>query len=815
MGFKKMNRNILLSAVSMDDFSIGLKFYNPDDDKIVIWKEDKPYKPYCYILPGKKDEITGFNGIELMEDVTLNNVVKDYKVKMVKVTVRDYTVINKIGELQPIWGGGILNFQNYLYDNNYVIGKWYELNNFDPPKVINTKLNIDLSKISRENVIDVDKFNSTLENWALLLSEEIPKIKRVAFDIEVLSSRNALPDPLKADDPITAIGFVGDGISEVHVLKREDTEVGELDPNTTYKFFDSEVEMIESANKIIEQYALVLTFNGDTFDMPYMYNRAVRLGIKTTPFKMMKRNATLKTGIHIDLYPVFKNVSLKGYAFNGKYTDNSLNAISEALLGEKKTEYTGELNEIPLGLLGKYCQNDAYLTHKLTTYNGDLVINLLIILSKIANMPIDELSRRTISNWIKSMFYYKHKQNGDLIPRSTDFPDVEGSTKAKIKDKKFQGAMVLEPQRGIHFQTTVLDFGSLYPSIIKTRNLSYESVNCPHDDCKTNLVPFTTHWVCTKKSGVASILIGTLKELRVVHFKQLLREAQKANNQDDIEKYDMITQSLKVYLNSSYGVTGSSVFELFYLPMAESVTAVGRDIITTTIEHAKSQNMDIIYSDTDSIFVKKPTKGQIEMLIKYTGDNYGIDLEVDKEYRYCVLSNRKKNYFGVKIDGKIDIKGLTGKKSHTPPFLKTLFNNIINELKTIQIFEQFEPIKNNIRILIKNQIDTFDKLELSDLVFNMKINQEIRNYTTKPQSVIAAEQLPVNIRPQMGQYVQFVKTWTEPHAKPLLLARRSEIDKPKYFESIEKTLEQVTDPMDIDLGVLLGRGKPTSMDDFF
>lgn len=817
------NKNILLSAVTLNDFSIGLKFYDPINDKILIWSDNKTYKPYCYILSGKKDEIEGLDGVEGMEEVVLNNIVKDYQVKMIKVIARDNGVISKISELQPTWNTNILNFQNYLYDNNFVIGQWYEFSDDviyddhkvigDPPKVVESEVDIDLSNISRESVVDVKKFDETLKTWAKLLSEEIPKIKRLAFDIEVQSSKNAMPDPLKAENTITAVGFVGDDIKQVFVLNRDDVPMGELDPDTNYKFFDSEIEMLEESFKIIERYAMVLTFNGDTFDMPYMYNRATRLGIEKTPFKMMKRNATLNNGVHIDLYPVFKNRSLKGYAFNSKYVDNSLNAVSEALLGERKTEYDGELNEIPLGLLGKYCQNDSRLTHKLTTYNGDLVMNLLIILSKIANMPIDELSRRPISTWIRSMFYYKHKQNGDLIPRSTDFPDVESSTKAVIKDKKYQGAIVQEPKKGIHFKVVVTDFASLYPSIIKTRNISYESVNCPHNECKSNIIPFTTHWSCTKKSGIASILIGSLKELRVDHFKQLLREAKKKNNKDDMEKYDMIVQALKVYLNASYGVIGAESFELYYLPTAESVTAVGRDIITKTANYAKSFGMDVVYGDTDSLFFKNPTDDQIQKVIKYTTVNYAIDLEVDKEYKYCVLSDRKKNYFGIKMDGTVDIKGLTGKKSNTPPFLKTLFSKILDELKTIEMMEQFEPIKNKIKKMIKTQIDDFDKLKLEDLVFTVQINQEINSYKSKPQALIAAEQL--STPPQMGQYVKFIKTWNEPHAKPVEMTKYSDIDRPKYFEAIEKTLEQVTDPMDIDFDLLFGKGKATTISDFF
>jgi len=807
-----MTKVILLSAVTSYDFSISLKFYDPNTGKIIIWNDGNVQKPYCYILPSRADEISGIDGVETMEEVELNNIVKDFKVNMMKVITRDGNVIRAIKETQPVWGGDIMSFQNYLYDNDYVVGKWYDLDSGKPVVIENTT-DIDLSKISRESVVEVDKFNENLENWARLLSEEIPKIRRMAFDIEVQSSKGIFPDALKANDPITAVGFAGDDIKKVFVLKREDVDMGELDSDTNYTFFETEKEMLLESFKIIEDYAMIVTFNGDVFDMPYMHNRAVNLGIEKTPFKMMKRNATLHKGIHIDLYPVFKNRSLKIYAFNGKYVKDSLNEVCEAMLGEKKTEYEGELHEITMGELGKYCQNDARLTHKLTTYNGDLVMNLLVILSKIANSPIDELSRRTISNWIKSMFYYKHKQNGDLIPRSSDFPPAEVSTTAMIKDKKYQGAIVQEPIKGIHFGVTVMDFASLYPSIIKTKNISYESIRCPHQECQDNKIPFTEHWACTKKSGIAAIMIGSLKELRVEHFKPLLRKAISDGNKEDEEKYDMITQALKVYLNASYGVIGAETFDLYYLPTAESVTAVGRDIIINTAKYSEDNGMKVLYGDTDSLFFKQPTKEQIDKLIKYTEDEYAIDLEVDKEYRYLVLSDRKKNYFGVKTNGKMDIKGLTGKKSHTPPFLKKLFNDILTELQTIEKMEQFALIKYKIRTMIKDKIDTFDEIPLEELAFSVQINKEPHEYEGKPQVIKAAEQLTE--KPEMGMHIQYVKTWTEPKVKPTLLVRRSEVDKPKYIEAVERTLEQVTDPMDIDFDVILGKGRATKIEDFF
>ena len=90
-----------------------------------------------------------------------------------------------------------------------------------------------------------------------------------------------------------------------------------------------------------------------------------------------------------------------------------------------------------------------------------------------------------------------------------------------IKKKKYRGGLVVEPKQGVHFGVTVMDFASLYPSIIKVKNLSYETVRCPHEECKTNAIPDTAHWACTKKNGITSLLIGSLRDLRVNYYKNL------------------------------------------------------------------------------------------------------------------------------------------------------------------------------------------------------------------------------------------------------------------------------------------------------
>ena len=90
----------------------------------------------------------------------------------------------------------------------------------------------------------------------------------------------------------------------------------------------------------------------------------------------------------------------------------------------------------------------------------------------------------------------------------------------------------------------------LYPSIIKVHNLSYETVNCTHEECRSNRVPDTDHWICTKRSGIESLLIGSLRDLRVGHYKALSKDKTLPKESKDL--YSTVTQGLKVILNACF-----------------------------------------------------------------------------------------------------------------------------------------------------------------------------------------------------------------------------------------------------------------------
>jgi DNA polymerase I len=818
-----------------------LKFYEPKSQKVLLWTDNTGHKPYAYskLEPEELKFLSERKDVIKLERTSKQDLLRDRTIDVTKIVVTDPLAIGgtqtdkSIRNILETWESDIKYYENYLYDNSLIVGRYYSIENgklkeFSYPIQDEVQLALKgllYDKVTSIGIIDHKEFQNQITEWANLLNQPVPTIRRVSFDIEVQSEAGRIPDAKIADKKITAIGFCGsDSFNEVFVLKRIGIQLGtnELPPDVKITFYDEEkeVEMIRDAFKILTSYPFVITFNGDEFDMPYMYNRAERLGIelKDVPLIMMRDSATLKQGVHIDLYRTFSNRSFQIYAFSHKYSDFSLNSVAEGLIDESKMEYDGGLEDLSLYELANYCFNDARITEKLTSFNNDLLMTLLVVITRIGRMPIDDISRMGVSQWIRSLFYFEHRIHNFLIPRREELEQksVAASTEAIIKDKKYRGGLVVEPKEGIHFNVFVMDFASLYPSIIKVRNLSYETVRCPHEECKKNTIPETTHWVCTKKNGLTAILIGSLRDLRVNYYKSLSKNPSLS---DDLKQlYTVVSQALKVILNASYGVMGAEIFPLYCLPVAEATTAVGRYTILETIEKCKSLGIEVLYGDTDSLFLKGPTKEQIQSVIDWAKEEFGVDLDLDKEYRYVVFSTRKKNYLGVQKDGKVDVKGLTGKKSHTPPFIRNLFYEILEILSKVMTEEQFQQSKQKIGEMISQYAKKLKakQIPLTDLAFNVMISKAPSEYVkTVPQHIRAAKLLEQTREIKKGDIISYVKIINKPGVKPVEMARPDEVDSAKYMEFMESTFDQILSSMDLDFNTLIGAPKQTGLDQFF
>jgi DNA polymerase I len=301
--------------------------------------------------------------------------------------------------------------------------------------------------------------------------------------------------------------------------------------------------------------------------------------------------------------------------------------------------------------------------------------------------------------------------------------------------------------------------------------------------------------------------------------------------QEERQLYNVVSQAIKVILNASYGVMGADIFPLYCLPVADSIAAIGRTTIHKAIEKCKELGIEVVYSDTDSIFLREPSSSAVEEMTNWARTSLGVDLEVDKEYRYVVFSDLKKNYLGVKPDGAVDVKGLTGKKSHTPPFIRTAFGEILKVLGNVGSQKDFESAKEGIKKIVQQNAQDLEghKIPLDELSFNVMINKSLGSYGKKtgkgmdnkdtykglPQHIKAAKMLEGKRELRAGEVISYVKTKTTDGVKPVELAKPEEIDTEKYLETMESTFEQVLSVLNFDFKAVLGKPRQQSLDELF
>ncbi|MEM2119057.1 MAG: DNA polymerase domain-containing protein, partial [Candidatus Bathyarchaeia archaeon] len=234
--------------------------------------------------------------------------------------------------------------------------------------------------------------------------------------------------------------------------------------------------------------------------------------------------------------------------------------------------------------------------------------------------------------------------------------------------------------------------------------------------------------------------------------------------------------------------------------------------ITKILNKAEQLGIQVLYGDTDSLFLKNPSKEQIEELSRWTEQELKMSLDVDKIYRYAVFSSRKKNYLGVLEDGTVDVKGLTGKKRHIPIFIKKAFDKMKQRLALVKTPADFEKAKKDIGNIV---LDCYTKLkrreweDMNELAFNVTLGEELQRYTkTTPQHVKAARILKENgMELKAGDLIRFVKTTKEPHVKPVELATKNEVDVDKYIAYLQSTFDQVLDALGLDFEEIIGLTK--------
>ena len=408
-------------------------------------------------------------------------------------------------------------------------------------------------------------------------------IKVLAFDIEVYCK--AKPDP--QNDPIIMIGISTNDFDKVITYKKVTADYIDI--------VDNETLMLKKFLDILLKYNpdIIYTYNGDTFDFPYIYERAKKLKINhplLNEIRIDKRgindSSKIPGMVHIDLYPLSRKLlSLNKYTLENVYLHFLGKEKSKIQLAEMDKFWEDGTQE---GLLtvALYNMEDAIAAKEIGAAIGPLEIEL----SRIVGQNIFDISRMASSNMVEYLLMKRAFEEKTIVPNKP-----KGSEYLERASYTYEGGFVLDPQKGLHEHIAVFDFRSLYPSIIIAHNIDPNTIGC---DCCDNTSPDGVNF-CLNKQGFIPEILKELIERRV----EIKRKLKEASDKNEKTIYQSQQWALKILANSFYGYMGYPRSRWYSKEAASSIASWGREYIHKAIKIAEEMGLNVLYGDTDSLFV--------------------------------------------------------------------------------------------------------------------------------------------------------------------------------------------------------------------
>jgi len=543
----------------------------------------------------------------------------------------------------------------------------------------------------------------------------------------------------------------------------------------------AEAELIKELVNLFIKYDLVISWNGNQFDMPYIMKRIEVLDIRSKRGDLLYESAFWKTFIHIDLMqrliklfgPMMTVVGLTGF---------SLNEVSKVFIGDTKVEHSEKIIELYNNnkeKLKEYNIQDVVLLHKLNER-----LNTLPLMIKECFWTGTFMDRFYIGELLDNYILREaSKQNFHLKSRPT-WEESEMNESIVVR-----GGYVKEPDVGFYSNVRIFDFKSMYPSIMVSWNIGQESLvggklsriasehfNAWIDNRKIDLIPYEEWYEFLRKENKLlnpdnkyfqsannqyfrrekqSIIAGLVK--RLLSERKNYKKLQLDSKYGSIEykNAQASQEAVKEMSNSMYGITADKQSRFFDPRIAEAITLTGQFLNRTTMAILKKMGYPSIAGDTDSIFTiinddqetldvnAELNKKLSEHLIKkYKFLECIVFIEYEKKFRKFIMLD-KKRYSGhlVEIDGKevdsILSKGTENVRKNTIDFTKNKVNECFDLL--LKKDKDLKYMKKWLRDL-KEYVLT-EEIPGEELAITMKISKPISSYKSKPPHVKLAEKM--------------------------------------------------------------------------
>ena len=285
-----------------------------------------------------------------------------------------------------------------------------------------------------------------------------------------------------------------------------------------------------------------------------------------------------------------------------------------------------------------YCERDAALP--LDILKAIQAVPRKEAVAAVAKVPFETAANGSTSQLIDSLVIRLADQQQVAVP-------LTGSAEAKVG--QITGGYVHDVEAGLHPWIAVLDFKSMYPSIMIARNICYTTRVDPAQSYQPvegeSLHEAPTGAVfrpASARKGMVPALLENLMAQRDEH-KAALKKAQREDRTVAVEFHDSMQYAVKILMNSFYGVFASGFYRFTHRDLGSSITAWARQNIKSIIAAVEDEGHGVVYSDTDSIFVRCPIDPEIprrmeeeELVLLEQGDKAALAKE--KAYKEGVQS---------------------------------------------------------------------------------------------------------------------------------------------------------------------------------
>jgi len=440
-------------------------------------------------------------------------------------------------------------------------------------------------------------------------------------------------------------------------------------------------------------------------------------------------------------------------------------------------------------------------------YGGTNLDGVLDLVSR-SKKPIQELAWASIGNVLTAIQICKAHNRGVLVPWNSwrhEFYKPMGT----LHDAD-RGGFIFAPEVGVHEDVHELDFSSLYPNIICTRNVSPDVIRCGcHSDRED--VPGLGYSICDERGYLVDVLQPIIDARDEI--KAAIRREQQCENPDEDRLAELEGRSgaLKWILVACFGYQGFSNAKFGRIECHEAINAFAREILLTAKQRLEAGGWRVVHGIVDSIWVTPDPdvddddREDLEALATEITETVEIRLEHESHYDWVAfVPQRESNagaltkYFGkVAGDDDFKIRGIEARQRSTPPFI---------EKSQRECLERFDATRSPGAVLTSLR-DAIDRLHagevpIEDLVERNRVSKPLEGYTQNTQNVAAlkrARDQDLAVHP--GQDIEYVVVDDEKTSRERVALSHDEIESydSSYYETqLIRAVESILAPLDWD-----------------